>query len=103
MFSDVGNWLYHIFGIKGTGAAYSFWSGAGSDWGQVTVLGGAVLLYRKHNCHERRCWRIGKHPIDGSPYIVCRKHHPDVPNKGATHEHIVAAHQAGKDARGVAR
>ena len=70
---------------------YNFWSGFGSDLGEVVLIGGLVTLARAHNCHVKGCWRINKHPIEGTPYKVCRKHHPDVPNKGATHAHIIAS------------
>jgi hypothetical protein len=43
------------------------------------VMGGSLMAtyLRHHNCHETWCWRLGKHPIEGTPYVVCRKHHPD--------------------------
>lgn len=48
---------------------------------EITILGGIVAMYRKYNCHEPKCWRIGRHPVEGTPYITCRKHHPKVPTK----------------------
>ena len=32
-----------------------------------------ITLVRKHNCHERRCWRVGRHAVDGTPW--CNRHH----------------------------
>ena len=59
---------------NGSGPQYLFWSGiAGDIW--LTV---PFVLYRKHNCHVRRCWRIGKFPLSDTPYVVCGRHHPDV-------------------------
>lgn len=75
------NWLYHIFGINGTGPWYAFWSGTGSDIGEVTIIGGLLAMYKKHTCHEPRCWRLGHHPVEGTPYVACRKHHPALPGK----------------------
>jgi len=72
---------------------YNFWSGFGSDLGEATLISAvAVGVYtgvRKVNCHTKGCWRIGHHPLDGTPYILCRHHHPHVPSAGATHAHIL--------------
>ena len=76
---------------------YNFWSGFGSDLGEATLISavglGVYTGVRKVNCHTKGCWRIGHHVLEGTPYILCRHHHPDVPNKGASHEHILALHQ----------
>lgn len=75
---------------------YNFWSGFGSDLGEATLISavgiGVYTGLRKVNCHSKGCWRIGHHPLDGTPYILCRHHHPEVPNHGATHEQILALH-----------
>ena len=72
---------------------YNFWSGFGSDLGEATLISAVgVGLYtglRKVNCHTKGCWRIGKHQLAGTPYVLCRHHHPGVPSKGASHEHIL--------------
>ena len=76
---------------------YNFWSGFGSDLGEATLISavsiGVYTGVRKVNCHTKGCWRIGHHPLDGTPYILCKHHHPNVPNHGATHEVILAQHQ----------
>jgi hypothetical protein len=75
---------------------YNFWSGFGSDLGEATLISavgiGVYTGVRKVNCHTKGCWRIGHHPLIGTPYILCRHHHPDVPNQGATHDQILAEH-----------
>ena len=75
---------------------YNFWSGFGSDLGEATLISavciGVYTGVRKVNCHTKGCWRIGHHPLTGTPYILCRHHHPDVPNHGATHELILSQH-----------
>jgi hypothetical protein len=82
---------------------YNFWSGFGSDLGEATLISavgiGVYTGARKVNCHTKGCWRIGHHPLDGTPYILCRHHHPDVPNRGASHEHILAEHRKHLEAR----
>lgn len=55
--------------------AYSFWSGFGSDIGEVVIIGGLIQLVRHHNCHVQGCWRIGR-KVDGTPYVACPTHHP---------------------------
>lgn len=67
------HWLYVHLGISGTGPWYGFWSGFGSDLGEVVIVGGIVTLVRKHTCHEPGCWRISRHVVDGSPW--CDRHH----------------------------
>ena len=76
---------------------YNFWSGFGSDLGEATLISavcvGVYTGMRKVNCHTKGCWRIGHHALEGTPYILCKHHHPDVPNRGATHEDILDQHR----------
>jgi len=86
---------------------YNFWSGFGSDLGEATLVSavcvGVYTGVRKVNCHTKGCWRIGHHPLDGTPYILCKHHHPDVPNHGATHEDILAQHHRFKVEKAAAK
>ena len=71
-------WLLHWLAVHtGTSSEasdyYAFWSGFGSDLSEVAIVGAVIGGYRKHNCHARRCWRIGRHVVAGTPY--CNKHH----------------------------
>jgi hypothetical protein len=67
-------WLLHVLGVDNmNGHAYAFWSGFGSDIGQVTLIGAVIGMFAKHNCHQKGCPRIGRHVVDGTPY--CNKHH----------------------------
>jgi hypothetical protein len=72
---------------------YNFWSGIGSDLGEATLIGavsvGVYTLVRKANCHAKGCWRIGHYPLEGTPYHLCTHHHPGVPTKSVSHEHIL--------------
>lgn len=63
-----------------SGPVYGFWSGFGSDIGQVTLLGAVLGMWRRHNCHQRRCWRVGRHQVDGTPW--CDRHHLDARGEG---------------------
>jgi hypothetical protein len=68
--------LGHLVGTDGE-EFYNLWSGLGADIGQLVLLGGAIGLYRKHNCHVKGCWRIGKQQVVGTSWVVCHKHHPE--------------------------
>lgn len=73
--------LAHILGLDTqAGRWYTFWSGVGSDIGEIAVFGALVGLIRKHTCHVHRCWRLGRLEVakgDGTKHVVCRRHHPD--------------------------
>ena len=61
----------HVGAVRETRAYYGWWSGFGSDLGEVTLLGGAIAVWHHHNCHNGGCWRLGKHATpDG--YKLCK-------------------------------
>ena len=67
--------MAHVLGLDdASGTWYLFWSGIGAN---IAMLGGAIAVVRKHNCHVRRCWRVGRLPLDGTPFVLCMKHHPE--------------------------
>ena len=104
-FGEVRHWFALHTGILNAGPDkyYNFWSGFGSDLGEATLISAvAIGVYtgvRRVNCHSKGCWRIGHHALDGTPYILCRHHHPSVPTKGASHEHILEQHHKYKKAK----
>lgn len=66
--------LLHPGQLRTPNGGYWFWSGIGSDIGEVTILGAVIGLYRHHNCHVNGCWRRGKpDPAHGFP--ACKHHH----------------------------
>lgn len=86
-------WLIHVSGIDNeSGRFYAFWSGLGSDLGELAIIGALFGAYRKHNCHVHRCWRLSRHPVDGTPFLVCRKHHPTI-DAAPTAEQVRNAHE----------
>ncbi len=88
------HWLQLFFGFQngdGNSSSYLFWSGFGSDLGELAIVAGLVSIYRKHNCHAKGCFRLGKFPVDGTPFITCRKHHPHI-DAAPTAEQIAEAH-----------
>lgn len=67
----------HLTGSdNASGPWYLFWSGIVGDLG---LFGGMAMIYKKHNCHVHWCWRLGHFAISGTPYMVCKKHHPALP------------------------
>ena len=88
-------------GIRAVGSFHWFWNPGGKFYVLISgvvadlgLLGGLTLVFRRLNCHVKGCWRIGHHDVEGTPYKVCRKHHPSVPASGATAKHVADAHRA---------
>lgn len=106
-FAQVRHWVAFHTGVLNGGPDryYNFWSGFGSDLGEATLISavgiGVYTGVRKVNCHTKGCWRIGHHTLDGTPYVLCRHHHPHVPSKGATHEHILEQYRRHIDRQGI--
>lgn len=90
--------LLHLFGVepRNTSTAYNFWSGIGSDLGELGIITGLVTVYRKHNCHVYRCWRVGKMAVPGTPYVVCHRHHPAV-DAPITSQVVLDAHEVARE------
>jgi hypothetical protein len=63
------------------GNGYQFWSGIGSDAGELTLITSiaavAAMFWRHHNCHVQGCWRLSWHPHPDHGHPVCRIHHPE--------------------------
>lgn len=60
----------------------------------VATLGfsGAIISVWRHvNCHVEGCPRVGRYAVEGTPYKVCKPHHPVVPD-AVTAEHVADAH-----------
>jgi hypothetical protein len=87
------HWLaVHTGTVNESGPYYGFWSGFGSDLGELTLVGAIMTstyhAARANNCEQHRCWRIGRHKT-AAGHRVCRKHHPE---DHLTAEDIHAAH-----------
>lgn len=89
----MGHWLLNFFGIDNLGGyGYGFFSGIGSDLGELVLIGAVIAVYRKHNCHVQGCWRISRHAVEGTPWVVCRKHHPEI-GKAPTADQVAEDHR----------
>jgi hypothetical protein len=96
--ATVFDWLYHAARWTWHDPdGYNFISGPLAD---ITLLGGAYAILRRHNCHVKGCPRIGRHPVEGTSYVVCRRHHPD---ESPSAEEVLAAHAAHRRELAVAR
>lgn len=85
------NWLLHVLGVDNVaGRAYAWWSGAGSDIGEIALIGAVLGLFRRHNCEVKWCPRLGRH-LTAAGHRLCRRHHPD---DHLTAEAAAAAHRA---------
>jgi hypothetical protein len=79
------HWLAYATGsynVQGTPHNYNAFSGSLSDVGQITIATGlmanVIVAWRVHTCHMYWwCWRHGHYSLDGTPYKLCNKHHPD--------------------------
>jgi hypothetical protein len=90
VFYSVGNWAYHALIFTWHDPwGYNFVSG---PLPSITLVAAALAIIRRHNCHAKGCWRLGMHPVNGTSYIVCKKHHPRA--SAPTVEQIHAAHAA---------
>ena len=88
------HWLaIHTGTDNEAGPFYGFFSGFGSDFGEVSIPIAVLAILRKLNCHQRGCLVFGHHdwtdPTTGVTYKLCRRHHPDHPGRRALHGHYI--------------
>lgn len=91
------HWLaVHTGTVNEPGPYYAFFSGFGSDLGELSLLGGMIAVYRKHNCGTRWCPRLGRHDFTDQAtsltHHLCRRHHPGHPGRPLTARHITLIH-----------
>jgi hypothetical protein len=66
------HWIGHFLGLDdASGPFYLFWSGVCGGLGPFAA---GFAIVRRHNCHRRGCWRIGRFSFGERFY--CRLHHP---------------------------
>jgi hypothetical protein len=78
--------VMHFLGWDGQASDYyAAWSS--SVPALITLLGMSTVLTAmvgKFNCHERGCWRVGKHHVSGTPW--CSRHHGSARPERTEHE-----------------
>ncbi len=96
------HWLSHAFYTyvlhvqRANG--YQWWSGFGANFGEISVVLLAIGAWRHINCASPWCPRLGKHPTADGLHKLCRKHHPDLPDKKLTLAEIQDRHEKAKPA-----
>jgi hypothetical protein len=64
--------------------------------GEVTIVAAILTMLKKHNCHQRWCWRFGNHelkdPDTGMTYQLCKNHHPEHPGHHLTDRMVHSIH-----------
>jgi hypothetical protein len=85
----MGDLLYRIFGLSGSGPYYAFWSGPGADIGELAIVSALVTMIRSRKCEIHGCWHLGRH-TSAAGHMLCRNHHPEGP---LTVESAHAAHR----------
>lgn len=65
----------HVGAQNESQSFYGFWSGFGSDLGEVALIGSIIAAAHHVNCHSKGCWRPG-HKVHSQPYRLCHVHHP---------------------------
>ena len=77
MIHAILHFLAHFFGLDNlSGPYYGFWSGVGSDIGELAIFAAIYGAIRHHNCHVKGCKafiRTAKDPRHG--WYACKRHH----------------------------
>ena len=90
----IWHWLVVVSGARNeAGGWYGLWSGLGGSLPDLALLAAVFAWYWQRTCHVSRCWRPGRHAVDGTPYRACRRHHPGLPPGRITHAHLLDAHK----------
>lgn len=100
-FNVAWHWFeVHTGTVNEPGPYYGFFSGFGSDIGELAIVGGLIQIVRHQNCGVHHCWRIGRHEydLDGAKHRLCRKHHPNIDHQHEYTAEEFANHAAAKSA-----
>jgi hypothetical protein len=62
-------WLWHELVTK-----QPAWISNLSNLTSITVFGALVGMYKKFNCSQHGCWRVGHHKVEGTTYRTCGRH-----------------------------
>lgn len=86
-------WLEHHSGVDNlAGPWYGFWSGIGSDIGELTLVIAAITvtyhIVRHLNCHAKGCKRVGRIKDPESGTLWCFDDAPAELKAKHPHRHI---------------
>lgn len=93
----IWQWLlhayYHVSGADNEGGtAYGSWSGIAGATACFAWIPASAVIYRHNNCHQHRCWRLGRHPVGDAGIRVCRRHHPELGRHRRLTADVIAEH-----------
>ena len=72
MIDSIWQSLLQVLGVKSEASQwYAFWSGSGADFSELAIIGVAVTGFHHINCHNKGCWRLGKHTTSKG-YKLCK-------------------------------
>lgn len=76
LYAHPWGWLYgigvHPYPGPQTPWTYQMLSGFVPALAVLTLLSAVGGMWRSVNCHESRCWRLGRHKVHGTPW--CDRH-----------------------------
>jgi hypothetical protein len=94
VFPDIWHWLVAVSGAHDeSGAWYGLWSGLGGALPDVMIAAALWAWYWHHTCHVSRCPRFARHPVPGTHWKTCHRHHPLLSGR-ITAQHIADAHKS---------
>ncbi len=80
--TEIWHWCLNVTGvhIAPTGSQwYNFWSGFGSDLGELVIIGVIITWYKNHKCVS--CFRLSHHDVAGTHFKTCHKHFTEVDHR----------------------
>lgn len=97
--TTASSFLLHDIWHPLSGNGYQFWSGIAGCFVSLGLLGGLIAFMRQRKCQAPRCWRFGPHRSADGLHRLCRKHHPDLPDRRLTLSEIHVRHHKAKQDR----
>jgi hypothetical protein len=72
---EIWHWFTNVTGINipvSGSKWYNFWSGFGSDLGELVIIGVIIGWYKRNKCIS--CWRLSHHDVAHTHFRTCHKH-----------------------------
>lgn len=69
---------------------YDIYSGIGPFILSLGFLSGLYMFWKKHSCHDSRCFRLARHPVAEGEHLVCGRHYKVI--LGLPRKHRITVH-----------